>query len=66
MYVEGARWDTETMMLAESMPKVMCESADYTSVGWAPSKACMINDCYQAVMFSLDVARVTKVYGSTK
>ncbi len=22
MYVEGARWDPETMMLAESLPKV--------------------------------------------
>ncbi len=22
MYVEGARWDSETMMLAESLPKV--------------------------------------------
>lgn len=28
MYVEGAKWDADTMMLAESMPKVLLKSAE--------------------------------------
>lgn len=41
MFIEGARWDPETMMLAESMPKVLVGACGYPSTPGCQLPGCM-------------------------